>query len=89
MNVETGHAISKTITWLITNSDERLKTITAAEWIEIANERLGIGLKRLNGIFIYVKKKNEKETELVKLYKQYKNFAAACKVKGIDPDSYY
>lgn len=67
MNVETGHAISKTITWLITNSDEWLKTITAAEWTEIANERLGIGLKRLNGIILY-KEKKQKETELVKLY---------------------
>jgi len=64
-------------------------SITAAKWIEIANERLGIGLKRLNDIFIYVKKKNKKETDLVKLYKRYKNFATACKAKVINPDSYY
>jgi len=92
LNVETGHAnayrLSETITWLITNSDERLKTITEAEWVEIADNRLGIGLKVLNGIFIYVKKKNKKETELVKLYKLYKNFSAACKAKGIKPDAY-
>lgn len=85
-----SHRIHVPLTWLVINSDERLKTLTPSDWMELADQRLGVGLKRLGYSQIYVPKKpGSKETKTVKLNKLYKNFAAACKTKGIDLDSYY